>query len=275
MELILNNLRKTYGTVQALKGISYTFKPGIYGILGANGAGKSTMINLITDNVSRDKKNGGSILYNECDGFEKQGESVQGTDILKLGKSFRAIVVYMPQQQGFYEDFSPRAFLKYMAEIKGIKKINTIDENGNAVIKTVKQQIDELIEIVNLTNVADKKIGGFSGGMKQRLLIAQALLGNPSLLILDEPTAGLDPKQRVIIRNLTDRLGQEKIILISTHIISDIETIADQILLLREGTLLTHGTVSKLIEQVQTGEKTLENLYLQYYGGEANAASGA
>lgn len=167
MELILNNLRKTYGTVQALKGISYTFKPGIYGILGANGAGKSTMINLITDNVSRDKKNGGSILYKECDGFEKQGESVQGTDILKLGKSFRAIVGYMPQQQGFYEDFSPRAFLKYMAEIKGIKKINTIDENGNAVIKTVKQQIDELIEIVNLTNVADKKIGGFSGGMKQ------------------------------------------------------------------------------------------------------------
>ena len=105
MELILNNLRKTYGTVQALKGISYTFKPGIYGILGANGAGKSTMINLITDNVSRDKKNGGSILYKECDGFEKQGESVQGTDILKLGKSFRAIVGYMPQQQGFYEDF--------------------------------------------------------------------------------------------------------------------------------------------------------------------------
>ena len=135
------------------------------------------MINLITDNVSRDKKNGGSILYKECDGFEKQGESVQGTDILKLGKSFRAIVGYMPQQQGFYEDFSPRAFLKYMAEIKGIKKINTIDENGNAVIKTVKQQIDELIEIVNLTNVADKKIGGFSGGMKQRVLLAQALLG--------------------------------------------------------------------------------------------------
>ena len=248
MELILNNLRKTYGTVQALKGISYTFKPGIYGILGANGAGKSTMINLITDNVSRDKKNGGSILYNECDGIEKQGESVQGTDILKLGKSFRAIVGYMPQQQGFYEDFSPRAFLKYMAEIKGIKKINTIDENGNAVIKTVKQQIDELIEIVNLTNVADKKIGGFSGGMKQRVLLAQALLGDPKILILDEPTAGLDPKERINIRNYIAELSKDKIILFATHVVSDIECIADCVLLLKKGEIIAQGTPIELIE---------------------------
>lgn len=248
MELILNNLRKTYGTVQALKGISYTFKPGIYGILGANGAGKSTMINLITDNVSRDKKNGGSILYNECDGFEKQGESVQGTDILKLGKSFRAIVGYMPQQQGFYEDFSPRAFLKYMAEIKGIKKINTIDENGNAVIKTVKQQIDELIEIVNLTNVADKKIGGFSGGMKQRVLLAQALLCDPKILILDEPTAGLDPKERINIRNYIAELSKDKIILFATHVVSDIECIADCVLLLKKGEIIAQGTPIELIE---------------------------
>ena len=248
MELILNNLRKTYGTVQALKGISYTFKPGIYGILGANGAGKSTMINLITDNVSRDKKNGGSILYKECDGFEKQGESVQGTDILKLGKSFRAIVGYMPQQQGFYEDFSPRAFLKYMAEIKGIKKINTIDENGNAVIKTVKQQIDELIEIVNLTNVADKKIGGFSGGMKQRVLLAQALLGDPKILILDEPTAGLDPKERINIRNYIAELSKDKIILFATHVVSDIECIADCVLLLKKGEIIAQGTPIELIE---------------------------
>ena len=251
MELILNNLRKTYGTVQALKGISYTFKPGIYGILGANGAGKSTMINLITDNVSRDKKNGGSILYNECDGFEKQGESVQGTDILKLGKSFRAIVGYMPQQQGFYEDFSPRAFLKYMAEIKGVKSVKSVDEAGNVTIKKVNQQIDELLEVVNLTSVAYKKIGGFSGGMKQRVLLAQALLGDPKILILDEPTAGLDPKERIGIRNYIAELSRDKIILFATHVVSDIECIADKVLLLKDGEIIATGTPSQLIENMQ------------------------
>ena len=156
MKLEVRNLKKTYGTVQALKGINYTFTPGVYGILGANGAGKSTMINLITDNVSRDKMEGGSILF---------GEDSAEEDILKLGKQFRGLVGYMPQQQGFYEDFSPKAFLKYMAEIKGVKKIKTTDDNGNEVVKTVNQQIDELLEVVNLTKVAYKKIGGFSGGM--------------------------------------------------------------------------------------------------------------
>ena len=251
MELILNNLRKTYGTVQALKGISYTFKPGIYGILGANGAGKSTMINLITDNVSRDKKNGGSILYKECDGFEKQGESVQGTDILKLGKSFRAIVGYMPQQQGFYEEFSPKAFLKYMAEIKGVKSVKSVDEAGNVTIKKVNQQIDELLEVVNLTSVAYKKIGGFSGGMKQRVLLAQALLGDPKILILDEPTAGLDPKERIGIRNYIAELSRDKIILFATHVVSDIECIADKVLLLKDGEIIATGTPSQLIENMQ------------------------
>ena len=237
---------------EILHGVDLSLNKGeTHVLMGPNGAGKSTMINLITDNVSRDKKNGGSILYNECDGFEKQGESVQGTDILKLGKSFRAIVGYMPQQQGFYEEFSPKAFLKYMAEIKGIKKINTIDENGNAVIKTVKQQIDELIEIVNLTNVADKKIGGFSGGMKQRVLLAQALLGDPKILILDEPTAGLDPKERIGIRNYIAELSRDKIILFATHVVSDIECIADKVLLLKDGEIIATGTPSQLIENMQ------------------------
>ena len=253
MELILNNLRKTYGTVQALKGISYTFKPGIYGILGANGAGKSTMINLITDNVSRDKKNGGSILYNECDGFEKQGESVQGTDILKLGKSFRAIVGYMPQQQGFYEDFSPRAFLKYMAEIKGIKKINTIDENGNAVIKTVKQQIDELIEIVNLTNVADKKIGGFSGGMKQRVALIRTLAIKPDILLLDEPFSALDYQSRLSVSEDVYNIikKEKKTVIMITHDIAEAISLSDKIIVLSK-----RPSIVKKIYDIKMGNKS-------------------
>lgn len=232
MELLLENLSKTYGTVQALKSVSYTFEPGVYGILGANGAGKSTMINLITDNVSRDGGgNGGKILFD-------------GVDILKLGKKFRALVGYMPQQQGFYEDFSPKAFLKYMAEIKGVRGKN---DKG----QTVNQQIDELLEVVNLTNVAYKKIGGFSGGMKQRVLLAQALLGNPKILILDEPTAGLDPKERIGIRNYIAELSKDKIILFATHVVSDIECIADRVMLLKKGEIIAEGTPVELIEQMQ------------------------
>lgn len=249
MKLEIRNLKKTYGTVQALKGISYTFTPGVYGILGANGAGKSTMINLITDNVSRDKVNGGSILYDENN---------DETDILKLGKLFRAQVGYMPQQQGFYEDFSPKAFLKYMAEIKGVRKLKTVDENGNEIVKTVNQQIDELLEVVNLTNVAYKKIGGFSGGMKQRVLLAQALLGDPKILILDEPTAGLDPKERISIRNYIAELSKDKIILFATHVVSDIECIADKVLLLKSGEIIATGTPVELIESMagKVGEIT-------------------
>ena len=230
MQLELKSLKKTYGTVQALKGVNYTFESGIYGILGANGAGKSTMINLITDNVDRDKENGGQILYN-------------GKEILDMGKHFRKLIGYMPQQQGFYEDFSPRAFLKYMAQIKGIHKEN---DKG----QTVKQQIDELLVIVNLTAVANRKIGQFSGGMKQRVLLAQALLGNPQILILDEPTAGLDPKERIGIRNYIAKLSKDKIILFATHVVSDIECIADRVLLLKKGEIIAEGTPIHLIESM-------------------------
>ncbi|MDO5402656.1 MAG: ATP-binding cassette domain-containing protein [Eubacteriales bacterium] len=249
MKLEIKNLKKTYGTIQALKGISYTFKPGIYGILGANGAGKSTMINLITDNVARDKGNGGCITYQDDEMTKDVSE-----DILKLGKKFRAVVGYMPQQQGFYEDFSPKAFLKYMAEIKGVKAVTLADGTK----KKVSQQIDELLEVVNLTSVAYKKIGGFSGGMKQRVLLAQALLGNPKILILDEPTAGLDPKERIAIRNYIAELSKDKIILFATHVVSDIECIADQVLLLKSGEIIATGTPVELIEQMQgkVGEVT-------------------
>ena len=249
MKLKLENVKKTYGMVQALKGINYTFEPGIYGILGANGAGKSTMINLITDNVARDKGNGGSITYQDDEMTKDVSE-----DILKLGRKFRAVVGYMPQQQGFYEDFSPKAFLKYMAEIKGVKAVTLADGTK----KKVSQQIDELLEVVNLTSVAYKKIGGFSGGMKQRVLLAQALLGNPKILILDEPTAGLDPKERIAIRNYIAELSKDKIILFATHVVSDIECIADQVLLLKSGEIIATGTPVELIEQMQgkVGEVT-------------------
>ncbi|MDO5402811.1 MAG: ATP-binding cassette domain-containing protein [Eubacteriales bacterium] len=250
MKLEIRNLKKTYGTVQALKGISYTFEPGIYGILGANGAGKSTMINLITDNVARDAKGaGGNITYQDDD---ITGDSAQ--DILKLGSRFRALVGYMPQQQGFYEDFSPKAFLKYMAEIKGVKAVKLPDGTKRKVC----QQIDELLEVVNLTSVAYKKIGGFSGGMKQRVLLAQALLGNPKILILDEPTAGLDPKERIGIRNYIAELSRNKIILFATHVVSDIECIADHVLLLKKGEIIADGTPVELIEQMRgkVGELT-------------------
>lgn len=239
MRLIIKDLRKTYGSVQALRGISYTFKPGIYGILGANGAGKSTLINLITDNVKRDSgEEAGSILFTS-----KQLTQGEKRDILDMGSDFRMLVGYMPQQQGFYDDFSPKAFLKYMAHIKGVKS-RTL-KNGQT--RSIDEQIDRLLNVVNLTDVAYKRIGGFSGGMKQRVLLAQALLGNPRILILDEPTAGLDPKERIAIRNYISALSRNKIILFATHVVSDIECIADKVILLKNGKIIASGTPTELI----------------------------
>lgn len=273
MKLIIKELKKTYGTVQALKGITYVFKPGIYGILGANGAGKSTMINLITDNIKRDK-NGGSILYVDDDFEGEEYSDNKAADILALGKKFRKNVGYMPQQQGFYEDFSPKAFLKYMAEIKGVKKLKMKEDNGNIRTFSVDEQIDELLKIVNLTNVAHKKIGEFSGGMRQRVLLAQALLGNPKILILDEPTAGLDPKERISIRNYIAELSKNKIILFATHVVSDIECIAHQVILLKSGEIIANGTPAQLIETMcgKVGEITctldeIEELQRKYKVG--------
>ncbi len=236
MKLTIENLTKKYGEKVALKGFSYTFTPGIYGILGANGAGKSTLLNLISDNVKRD---GGSILWN-------------GEDILKLGKRFRAVVGYMPQQQGMYADYSARDFLRYMAEIKEIP------------MKLAKQQIEELLEVVTLSDVAHKKLGGFSGGMRQRVLLAQALLGNPKVLILDEPTAGLDPKERLRLRKYITDLAQNRIVFLTTHIVSDIESIAREVLLMKHGELIRSGRPEALIAEVN-GEN-LEDVYMAILG---------
>lgn len=241
--LTLNNLNKHYNKNHALKNFSYEFSNGVYGLLGPNGAGKSTLMHLITDNLLPDKNADAEILWN-------------GISIWQLKEKYREILGFMPQQQALYSNMTARYFLGYISTLKGLPQ------------KESHEQIEKILAEVELSDDADKLIGGFSGGMKQRVLIASAILGNPQLIIMDEPTAGLDPKQRVIIRRLTEQLGKDKIIIVSTHIVSDIESIAKEILLIKSGELIAHGTVNELTSQVADGEKTLENLYLQYYGGD-------
>ena len=239
--LELQKINKHYGGKKhALCNFSFRFTNGIYGLLGPNGAGKSTLMNMITDNLLPDK-DGGKIYWN-------------GDDTRKLGADYRSKLGFMPQQQNLYESMTAHTFLNYIASLKGLDR------------KSAEKEIYNIIERVELTESIDKKMGGFSGGMKQRVLIAAAMLGDPDLLILDEPTAGLDPKQRVIIRNMVSDLGHEKIIIISTHIVSDIETIAKEILFIKEGHLIDSGTISELTANVTEGDKTIENLYMQYYG---------
>ncbi len=223
MELEIKNVSKSFGKTKALFNVNITFSEGIYGILGQNGAGKSTLIHLITDNLKRET---GKILFD-------------GVDIKRLGKKYRSMVGYMPQQQGYYEGLTAMEFLKYMAEAKGIK-----GKEGN-------RQIKELLEIVHLDKVAHELVGKFSGGMKQRVLLAQALLGEPKILILDEPTAGLDPKERIGIRNYIAKLSKDKIILYTTHVVSDIETIANEILILNKGEVVKQGTLQRLIKDIK------------------------
>ena len=222
MKLELNELTKQYGNFTALDHVNITFTEGIYGILGANGAGKSTMMNLLTDNIPRTD---GQILFD-------------GTDILKLGKDFRRVLGYMPQQQGYYEHMTAQTFLYYVADLKAIPK------------KQAKAEIEKLLEITNLSDVRHKKLGGYSGGMKQRVLLAQALLGDPKVVILDEPTAGLDPKERIRIRNFISSLSRGRIILLATHIVSDIESISDQILMMKHGHVVGVDTPGNLVDSM-------------------------
>lgn len=222
MQLTLDRLTKQYGSKIALDRIDATFEPGIYGLLGANGAGKTTMMRLICNIL---KPTSGEVTFN-------------GTNIREMGESYRAAIGYLPQHFGYYPNFTAMNFLLYMASLKGL----------NA--RYAKEKSLELLETVNLSEVKDKKIKTFSGGMKQRLGIAQAFLNNPQILILDEPTAGLDPKERVKFRNLISSFSEDKIVILSTHIVTDVEYIADEILVIKGGTLLKKGTESTIIQEI-------------------------
>ena len=194
------------------------FEPGIYGLLGPNGAGKSTLLNILTANLSADR---GRVLWN-------------GEEIHKAGQSYRSILGYMPQQQNLYDEFSGDEFLWYLASLKGLKK------------KVAASKINEMITAVNLEEARYRKLKGYSGGMKQRILIAQAMLNDPELLIMDEPTAGLDPNERIRITNFISRMSQGKIVIFATHVISDIEFIADRIILINHGKLLKVASPEEL-----------------------------
>ena len=247
MLLEITHLNKTFGNKIALNDFSFTFTQGIYGILGANGAGKSTLMNLITDNVRRDS---GKILYN-------------GKDVKELGDAFRAELGYMPQQQHLYESMTVESFLIYMARLKGIAG------------SRIREELDKVLEHSNLKDVRHRKNYTLSGGMKQRVLLAQALLGEPRLLILDEPTAGLDPQERERLRQYISGLAKNRIVLLATHIVNDVEATADQILLLKKGDLLMSDTPEKLIASLPADYRPIlshagmEDVYL-YYLGEAH-----
>ena len=233
MELAIDRLTKQYKNKIAVDRVSIKLKPGVYGLLGANGAGKTTLMRMICDIQN---PTSGQIKYN-------------GTDIKKLGEDYRQVLGYLPQDFGYYTDFTAHDFLMYIAALKGLSK------------EKAEMRVNELLQIVNLENEKKQKVKTFSGGMKQRLGIAQAMLNNPKILILDEPTAGLDPKERVKFRNLISSFSQDKIVILSTHIVSDIEFIADEIIVMKAGKKILTGTPEELL---QDDKKEVEMLNHKY-----------
>lgn len=222
MELKVENLTKNFGGFTAVNHLSLTMTSGVYGLLGVNGAGKTTLMRMLCTLL---KPSEGSISYN-------------GKDIFQLDADYRKLLGYLPQDFGFYPEFTVQDYLLYIATIKGIKRT------------VAKKRVKELITQVGLNKVANRKMKKLSGGMKRRAGIAQAMLNNPKILILDEPTAGLDPNERIRFRNLISELSEERLVLLSTHIVSDIEYIANEILLMKDGSLIHKGTSDELIQSM-------------------------
>ena len=223
MELSIDRLTKHYGRKIAVDCVSATLTPGVYGLLGANGAGKTTLMRMLCAIL---EPTSGEVL-------------LDGKEIAAMGEEYRDILGYLPQDFGYYPTYTAAEFLSYIAALKGIPR----DRAG--------KRVKELLGMLDLSAVADKKIKTFSGGMKQRVGIAQAMLNNPQILILDEPTSGLDPKERVRLRNLLSEYAGNKIVILSTHIVSDVEAIADKVLIMNAGQFIASGTVEQLAGQVK------------------------
>ena len=230
MELSIKNISKSYKSNKALQNFNMDFTPGIYALLGPNGAGKSTLMNIITNNLAADT---GEILFD-------------GENTIAMGNRFRAKLGFMPQYPGMYPNFSIVQFLRYMAILKNVGE----GLRGKERRAFMEKEIAGVLQAVELADVSNRKIGALSGGMKQRLALAQAVLGNPSVMILDEPTAGLDPKQRIVIRNDISRIALDKIVIIATHVVSDVEYIAKDVILLKKGLIVDRGTPSALAAKI-------------------------
>ena len=222
MKLTLDRLSKNFRNIIAVDNVSAELTPGVYGFLGANGAGKTTLMQMVCGIVA---PTSGEVLVN-------------GKNNLRLGEKFRDVLGYLPQEFGYTPGFSAKDFMLYIASIKGLDP------------HFAKRKTNDLLALVNLEDAANHKIRTFSGGMKRRLGIAQALLNDPEILILDEPTAGLDPQERAYFRNIISEMANGKIIIISTHIVSDIEYISDQILIMKKGRLILQGSAESLLPEV-------------------------